>query len=671
MAAIAKLTANLELNSASFRKELDKADKKTKAFRNETKKANQKINAFERSMKGASQGVASFNGPLNGISGRISSVNSLLHSGTLMWGSLGAAVAGASLILAKSVGVYEKVEQEQLKTQALLKATEMAAGRTAAQLDAQARQVALNTLASTAGIRQAQQVLLTFRSVQKDTFDRAISLSQDMAAVMGGTAKSAALQLGKALESPTTGLTALRRSGVSFTEAEKEVIKSLEDTGRVAEAQEMILDKLAAQIGGAGAGAAGGLSGSADTLGQRWEEMLETLARTTGAAGKASAGLNQISDALKSAKDFLEPSLEQQRLAIKQQIAEVQARIDSQDESTIGRTLNLIGIKRDDNVLIHRQTELKKQLSAVNTQILDQFVQEEEAAAKAKIAREKANADFQAEVERKKNEAAADAARKQAEREAAEIERQNKALAGRIESIEVGHLAEQERLVFHFERRHEMISDAHEREVISDHRKNELIKNEAVKLNQDLIKLSDRRAKKQAANDKAEFDRRVGYFTRSANAMASIAKGNSNKLFKFSQDLALGQAAVSLPAAVIEAIKNGGGLPWGAAAGFATFLEGTAQIAAIRQARNGGGSSSSPSSTVGTATPAAPPTLESIAPGINDQNTNANQGTTIIFNGPVSSNDIPKLAEDLKEHIKVSDFVLITADSRNALELTA
>ncbi|WP_444945603.1 hypothetical protein ACJJIP_16325 [Microbulbifer sp. VTAC004] len=136
------------------------------------------------------------------------------------------------------------------------------------------RSVARNTLASVSGISDAQGVLLTFKSVQTDVFDQAIVLSQDLAAVMGGDAKSTALQLGKALEDPASGLTALKRSGVSFAETEKGQIRTMQASGQVAEAQRFILAKLAQQVGGAGSDEAGGLAGQVETLSQNWQEFL-------------------------------------------------------------------------------------------------------------------------------------------------------------------------------------------------------------------------------------------------------------------------------------------------------------------------------------------------------------------------------------------------------------
>ena len=58
----------------------------------------------------------------------------------------------------------------------------------------------------------------------------------------------------------------MRRVGVSFTDAQKDLIKSLTNTGRIAEAQEIILKALNTQVGGAGIEAAKGLAGAIDTL---------------------------------------------------------------------------------------------------------------------------------------------------------------------------------------------------------------------------------------------------------------------------------------------------------------------------------------------------------------------------------------------------------------------
>ena len=64
----------------------------------------------------------------------------------------------------------------------------------------------------------------------------------DIAQVMGSDVKSATVQLAKALEDPKRGLTALSRSGITFNEAQTETIKKLVDSGKLLDAQALILD---------------------------------------------------------------------------------------------------------------------------------------------------------------------------------------------------------------------------------------------------------------------------------------------------------------------------------------------------------------------------------------------------------------------------------------------
>lgn len=105
-------------------------------------------------------------------------------------------------------------------------------------------------------IKATQAKLLTFRNLTKtaDTmggsFDRATMAAIDMAAAGFGEATSNATQLGKALNDPIAGITALNRAGIQFTDDQKELIKSLVESGDVLEAQDIILKEVESQVGG-------------------------------------------------------------------------------------------------------------------------------------------------------------------------------------------------------------------------------------------------------------------------------------------------------------------------------------------------------------------------------------------------------------------------------------
>jgi hypothetical protein len=105
-------------------------------------------------------------------------------------------------------------------------------------------------------IKEGQALLLTFKSVSADAdtvggvFDRATKAAIDLAAAGFGSVTTNSIQLGKALEDPIKGLAALGKSGVTFTDEQKELIKTLVETGKVAEAQEIILKAVETQVGG-------------------------------------------------------------------------------------------------------------------------------------------------------------------------------------------------------------------------------------------------------------------------------------------------------------------------------------------------------------------------------------------------------------------------------------
>lgn len=118
-----------------------------------------------------------------------------------------------------------------------------------------------DTLALSVGIedeaiKAAQAQLLTFKNLAitadqaGGAFDRATKAVIDLAAAGLGSLDTSAVQLGKALQDPVKGLTALGRAGVTFTDEQKELIKTLVETNRTLEAQDLILAAIEQQVGG-------------------------------------------------------------------------------------------------------------------------------------------------------------------------------------------------------------------------------------------------------------------------------------------------------------------------------------------------------------------------------------------------------------------------------------
>lgn len=100
-------------------------------------------------------------------------------------------------------------------------------------------------------LRKVTANLLTFGNVAGDQFNRAQQAAVDLATRMRMDLQPATLLIGKALNDPIKGLTAMGRAGIQFTEDQKTMIKSMVEAGNVAGAQAIILGELERQFGGA------------------------------------------------------------------------------------------------------------------------------------------------------------------------------------------------------------------------------------------------------------------------------------------------------------------------------------------------------------------------------------------------------------------------------------
>jgi hypothetical protein len=125
-------------------------------------------------------------------------------------------------------------------------------------------------------LKQVTANLLTFGNIAGEQFDRAQQAAIDMATRLGGEPQAAAIALGKALNDPIKGITALTRVGVQFNEQQKAQIKTMVEAGDAAGAQRVILAELERQFGGAAQAAQ-----DADPI-NRFNDALNSLAETVG-----------------------------------------------------------------------------------------------------------------------------------------------------------------------------------------------------------------------------------------------------------------------------------------------------------------------------------------------------------------------------------------------------
>jgi hypothetical protein len=107
-------------------------------------------------------------------------------------------------------------------------------------------------------------------------FDRATQAAIDMGAAGFGDAATNAVQLGKALNDPIKGVTALAKSGVTFTEQEKDKIKTLVESNKLLEAQDMVLKAIEMQVGGTALATAN----DSDKMKVAFSQLSETIGLT-------------------------------------------------------------------------------------------------------------------------------------------------------------------------------------------------------------------------------------------------------------------------------------------------------------------------------------------------------------------------------------------------------
>lgn len=134
-----------------------------------------------------------------------------------------------------------------------------------------------NTRFSKETVLAGESMLLTFTNIGKNVFPEATRTVLDMSQALGQDTKSSAMQLGKALNDPIAGITALRRVGVSFTDAQEKMIKSLVAAGKTEQAQKLILQELNTEFGGSATAAGETFAGKLDILNHAVGNLLEGI----------------------------------------------------------------------------------------------------------------------------------------------------------------------------------------------------------------------------------------------------------------------------------------------------------------------------------------------------------------------------------------------------------
>ena len=229
----ANLSSNMIKNMAKdqIKTYKDLAAKQVKALKDGNKKSLQSIKEFSKS---AIQELLGIDQVLSTLAGGPAAVGKAFIQG------------GKQIV--STLNDWSMQAAEAARTidtlNAVLKSTGASSWITTTQLQKLAKEQSNATGVSRNEIIQAQTALLGYTNITKDVFNDTTKAALDMARVTRTDVKSAMETLGKALDVPSQGLTALTKQGFRFTDQQKEMIVELEKTNRTVEAQRIILEQV-------------------------------------------------------------------------------------------------------------------------------------------------------------------------------------------------------------------------------------------------------------------------------------------------------------------------------------------------------------------------------------------------------------------------------------------
>lgn len=199
-----------------------------------------------------------------------------------------AMTAGVTLPIAAlfKTGLDQIMEQEtaMAQTAAAIESTGGAAGVTADHVRKLAEETERLTGIDAEATQAGENLLLTFTNIQNsagagnDIFDQTTSIMSDMSVALGQDATQSAMMLGRALNDPMNGVSKLTRAGVTFTDQQKEQIRTLQESGDTMGAQRIILSELNREFGGSADAFGNTTAGKVEKLKRSFENVTASLA---------------------------------------------------------------------------------------------------------------------------------------------------------------------------------------------------------------------------------------------------------------------------------------------------------------------------------------------------------------------------------------------------------
>lgn len=232
-------------------------------------------------------------------------VNNAVAAVTRNFGAMAGAV-GAIEFGRQMIANAQQAEQASNRLTAVLRATGHAAGLTKGELDELADSLAQVTQFDDESFREAEATLLKFGNVTGDVFRQGLKLAADYAAFMGTSVPDAAQTIGKALSSPSEGIGALERQIGKLRPEQEAMIKNFMESGRIMEAQGVVLDVLQGKLGGTAEQMNTGLTRATTGVKKAWDEFTESLGRSPVVSSAAAAGFYLVEKSLGGLKDVVD-----------------------------------------------------------------------------------------------------------------------------------------------------------------------------------------------------------------------------------------------------------------------------------------------------------------------------------------------------------------------------
>tara|TARA_R110000744_G_scaffold110434_1_gene208308 strand:+ start:446 stop:2383 length:1938 start_codon:yes stop_codon:yes gene_type:complete len=300
--------------------------------------------------------------------GKASVAFSVLRSKMLL-ASFAISLVGATI--GKLIKAYAKQEKVEKKLAQALKSTGHSAGLSHKQLLLMASGLQAVTTHGDEAIIEAQALMLTFTNINKEVFPQTLESILNVSDAMGQDLKQSTIQIGKALNDPIQGMSALRRIGIQLSDTQKTQVKDFMAINDVASAQKIIIKELDTQFGGMARATRLTLAGSLTALANSWGDAMEKMGESL------APFIKTLSDSLESITSIMQSEGERQ-LAFLTKIGasedtirlsrirllkeEAQVRLNA----IPGLDINLSKTKKLTSVYLHNEQQLSHLLDKLN-----------------------------------------------------------------------------------------------------------------------------------------------------------------------------------------------------------------------------------------------------------------------------------------------------------------